>query len=452
MSLATRNLRRYIRDESGTALLASVLFVVLITGAGMATVMATSVNQNASNNVLTSKQAFYLAEAGLQHGKTFLTQNQSNWTTYASVTAQTLLPYTSLASTGGYRVTVQDGGGGSLLIRSTGTASGNAQTVVQSLATRINTAYTPRYAFMTGKDINMNVNASIQGTSGGVHANGELYIENSPTINTDATASGLYSLPYGTPTVGGASGGGTPLEPIPAIRPSDFYAYRDYLLASDGKVYDKNGVYVGSGAGGKGWYGWQYLASKQQWSIAGGKIWTICNNYLNGTFYVEGNAEISGDFNNSAWDATVIATGSINVDSKNINIKPPAPNGTFCNGSTTYHPETKDILFLAGGDIYISPPSNGKAQTFKGLIAAHEQIAVKGYSTTTINGALLAEDAATTSRVVEGDDYLGYCRCSATTGAMKIIYNGAADISNPTLQGGTGGTGTVNIMTWQVMQ
>jgi Tfp pilus assembly protein PilX len=441
-----RNIRRYIfQEESGTALLASVLLVVLITGAGMASVMTTSVNQNASKNVLTSKQAFYVAEAGLQHAKTFLTQNQSNWTTYASASAQTLLPYTSLASTGGYRVTVQDGGGDSLLIRSTGTASGNAQTVVQSLATRINTAYTPRYAFMTGKDIAMNVNASIQGTSGGVHANGELYIENRPTINTDATASGLYRITYGTPTVGGASGGGTPLEPIPAIRPADFAAYHDYKLASDGNIYDSTGKFAYSGTG----CGASCVAT---FATSGG--WTISGSdspFPAGTIFVVGDLTIKGDFGKSVSIITAIATGSITVSAKNINMRPPTSTDTFTSPAA-YHPETKDILLLAGGDIKISPSKNGTAQTFKGLIAAHEQIAVQGYSTTTINGALVAEDAATSSRVVEGDDYLGYCSCTATTGAMKITYNGAADISNPTLQGGTGGTGTVQLMTWQVMQ
>src|SRR5712692_9536517 len=130
-----RNIRRRLPEESGTALLASVMLVVLLTGAGMAAVMTTSVNQNRSKNVLTSKQAFYLADAGIQHAKTFLAQHQSNWNSYAAPQAQTLLPYTSLAGTGGYSVTVKGGGNGSLLLTSTGTAAGNAKAVVQSLMT-----------------------------------------------------------------------------------------------------------------------------------------------------------------------------------------------------------------------------------------------------------------------------------------------------------------------------
>jgi len=434
-----RNIRRYIREESGTALLASFLFVVLITGAGMASVMATSVNQNASKNVLTSKQAFYLSEAGIQHAKTFLTQNQSNWNTYASATMQTLIAYTSLGSTGGYRVTVKDGGGGSLLLNSTGTASGNAQSVVQSLVTRTAT-YTPRYAFITGKNIAMNVNALIQGTSGGVHANGQLYIENSPTISTDATASGVYNASYGTPTVGGVSGGGKPLETIPAIRPSDFYASRDYLLDCDGNVYDVNGVLKATGS----WNGWSYsgTCSAATWKM--GSTSTI-----NGSLYVNGDVVITGSVGTTAspWIVSIIATNSINVSSQNIAVRPPASTD-----GALYKAATQNILFLAGGDIYIHPPSNGSYQTFgtsasPGLIAAHEQIAVQGFSTLTTNGVLLAEDGATQSSLVSGDDYIGYCSCTATSGASKHNYSGA--IVNPTLQGGTT---AVQLMTWQVMQ
>src|SRR5713101_9265500 len=98
--MTERAIRRRLPEESGTALLASVMLVVLLTGAGMAAVMTTSVNQNRSKNVLTSKQAFYLADAGIQHAKTFLAQHQSNWNSYAA--PQTLIANTTLAGTGRY--------------------------------------------------------------------------------------------------------------------------------------------------------------------------------------------------------------------------------------------------------------------------------------------------------------------------------------------------------------
>jgi hypothetical protein len=410
-------------------MLASVLLVSLITGAGLAAMTMTSVSLNIAGNLLPSKQAFYLAEAGIQHGKMFLSQNRSNWATYASAQAQTLLPYTSLASIGGYSVTVQDGGAGSLLIHSTGTGAGNAQVVIKSLV--VPTFYTPQNAITTGKNLTINADATIVGTSGGVHANGNLVLVNSPTINGDATANGSYTA-AGSPTIGGISGGAQPLEGIPPIRPTDFYPVRDYLLASDGKVYDKSGVSQ-TMKGGK-WNGWTYSSST--WRMSSGSP-------NNGTLYVQGNVEIEGNpgqgITNQPWITSIIATGSITVIAKNINVRNPLPAD-----GTLYHPETKDILFLAGGDLKITAPaSGGNTQMFKGMLLAHEQFNVTGYSTTTITGPIVAEDAATQSTVVTGDNFFTFSNSYLDT--PTIVYDGT--VSNGTLEAPDG---SVKIMTWQV--
>jgi hypothetical protein len=422
-----RNFRRQIREESGTALLAAALLVVLLTGAGMAGVMTTSVNQNASKNVLTSKQAFYLADAGIQHAKAFLSQNQSNWKTYASASAQTLLPYTSLAGTGGYSVTVQDGGGGSLMISSTGAAAGDAQTVVQSLVTR----YIPRYAFVTGKNFRISAAASISGTSGGVHANGNLTIASSPTITTDATASGAYAV-TGTPSIQGTTGGGTPLEPIPVVQPADYYPYRDWLLASDGIVYDKNGQRMGSGT----WEGWTYEALERRWRMGN-------STPLNGTYYVQGDVLITGNKGQGVknpWIATIIATGSIDVEvGKKLTVRAPLPT----DGSL-YHPETKDILFVAGGDVEIDSESS-VTQSFQGIIIAYEQVAIEVDANLTLTGYVIAQDLATASDEVSGDSGI-FVSDSGFSKSLSLTYNG--DMAVPLQAGG----GLVQIMTWHVMQ
>lgn len=421
-----RNLRRHIREESGTALLASVLLVTLLTGAGMAAVMTTSVNQNVSENILTSKQSFYLADAGIQHAKIFLTQNQGDWNTYASAQAQTLLPYTALAGTGGYRVTVQDGGGGSLLIISTGTASGNAQTVIQSLVARSGTTYSPRYAFVTGQKFQFDAPASIAGTSCGVHANGNLTITSSPTISADATASGAYTV-TGTPIISGTTGGGKPLEPIPVIQPADFYAYRDYLLASGGNVYDKNGVLQATGT----WNGWTWDGPNNQWKM----------NYYSpphGTYYVQGDVKIKGDSTQGVtinpWIATIIATGSIDVEVlQNMTVRAPLPT----DGSL-YHPETKDILFLAGGDVEIGAAGPG-TQNLTGLIIAYEQVSFRDQTNIIFTGSVTAQDRAAVSTKVPGDSIIW------NTTYLSLTYNG--DMGFPLPVGGP-----VQLMTWQVMQ
>lgn len=425
-----KSLCRQIQGESGTALLASVLLISLITGAGLTAMAMTSVSLNIANNLLPSKQAFYLAEAGIQHGKSFLGQNRNNWTTYASAQAQTLLPYTLLASTGGYSVTVQDGGGGSLLINSTGTGAGNAQVVIASLVTPA--FYTPHFAITTGKNLTINVDASIVGSSGGVHANGNLVLVNSPIIYGDATASGSYTA-AGSPTIGGLAGGAKDLDGIPPITPTDFYSARDYLLASDGKVYDKNGVAQTMKQG--DWNNWQYASG----------VWTLSGNKgtINGTLYVQGAVNITATFSTGQgvpppWITSIIATGSITVSSKNINVRNPTPAD-----GTLYLPMTKDILFLAGGDLKITAPTNGNYQMFQGMLLAHEQFNVTGYSTTTITGPIVAEDGATQSTVVTGDNFFTYSNSYLDT--PTIVYDGT--VNNGTIQAVDG---SVKIMTWQV--
>jgi Tfp pilus assembly protein PilX len=428
-----RNLRRYMQEESGTALLASVLLVVLLTGAGMAAVMTTSVNQDRSKNVLTSKQAFYLADAGIQHAKTFLNQNQSNWNTYATTQVQTLLPYTALGQTGGYSVTVKGGGNGSLLLTSTGTAAGTATAVVQSLMTNTPSYIPAKYAFLTGKNLLVSANDSIQGTGGGVHANGNLTIMNSPTIAADATASGTYTN-AGTPSIGGTSGGSKPLEPIPAISPADnqthFYASRDYLLDCDGKVYDVNGVLQATSS----WNGWSYSGT------CSAATWTMnSSSTINGTLYVNGDVVITGAVGTTTtpWIVSIIAVKSINVSSLNIVARPPASTD-----GALYKAATQNILFLAGGDIFIHPQSGGTA-TFTGFLLAYEQIGVNGTSTLTINGTLLAADQATVCTVITANPYI---TGNTTTNAPKINY--AGNLVNAML----GTSGGVQVMTWQATQ
>src|SRR5207249_6698871 len=117
--------------------------------------------------------------------------------------------------------------------------------------------YTPHHAITTGKNLTSNADASIVGASGGVHANGNLVLVNSPIINGDATASGSYTA-SGSPTIGGISRGAKDPDGIPPITPTDFYAARDYLLASDGKVYDTNGVAQAVSKGQGDWNSWKY--------------------------------------------------------------------------------------------------------------------------------------------------------------------------------------------------
>ena len=130
-------IRRRLREETGSALLASFMLTVLITGAGLTAMTASSVALNKSRNLVNEKQATYMAEAALNHANLYLHQNIANWASYATTTTQTLIPSTSFAGVGSYTVTVKTAGatGGSqsaLLLTATGTGLNKAK---KSIAT-----------------------------------------------------------------------------------------------------------------------------------------------------------------------------------------------------------------------------------------------------------------------------------------------------------------------------
>jgi len=390
-------------------LVVGLMLIVVLMLLGTTAVMTSTTVMKISSNYKQNEQVFYLADAGIQHARVFLNQNQSNWDSYAYATAQTLIASTQLANIGTYTVTIQDGGGGSRRVSSTGNTSSNARAVVEALM-RLG-PYTPGSAITVGGDLTVSGNPTVSGTNGGVHANGDLSISGSPNITADATASGTYSA-SGNPTVGGTAAGGQSTETIPTVNPADFFSQRDFRLASDGKVYNSAGIE--QPMPGNKWNNWDFSGGK--WTLSG-------NSTVNGTFYIEGNTVISGNPGDSEdpWIASLIATGDIEISGNPV-VRPPNqsdPGGLFRDG-------TENLLFVAGRDLKI----NGNPQQgFQGIMAAHEQISASGNPT--LNGFIIAEDAEAISGTVTGN---------SIGGNMNITYNGG--MGNPF-------PGDVEMRTWQ---
>ncbi len=126
---------RLIKEESGIALITGLLILMSLTAIGLFATNATIVHQDISANLKASKQGFYLAEAGLQHARLFLIQHSDNWSNYASTPATPLIAATQLFNIGTYTVTVQDAGGGGLMVHSTGNTSGQTSIVIEALLT-----------------------------------------------------------------------------------------------------------------------------------------------------------------------------------------------------------------------------------------------------------------------------------------------------------------------------
>jgi len=383
--------------EAGSALLASVLLITLITGVGLATMTTTGASQNKARNLMNEKQAFYLADAGLAHSLKVLNQNIANWNTYA--TPQTLIASTALAGIGSYTVTIKAASGPGLLLTATGSAPNNASKSMSSLVTRGYSNY--GNAFITGQDLTISGSPTIDGTAGGVYANRNLTISGNPHITTNAEAVGTYTA-TGLPVVSGFAGGSQPTISVNNVDGMTYYTSGavDYYLKADGSVYDKNWV-LQSAAGTNLWNCWTPAPSANTWTLT-------CSTPPNGTYWVGMVAILQSDAGTAAtpWIATILSVDSIEVRSTTLYMRPPAPT----DAQGLYKPLTRNLLFVTSLDLKIVGTAT---QTFSGIARAYEQVSVSGAPT--LNGYIIAQDSASASPRVTAN---------VISGNMHLTYNG----------------------------
>jgi PilX N-terminal/Putative Ice-binding-like adhesive domain len=92
-------------NEKGFVLPLGLMFLAIITILGTTAVILTTTDLKIGSNYKSSVQAFYIAEAGINHAQGFLKQNISDWNDYTA--SQTLINPTTL-STGNYTITIED--------------------------------------------------------------------------------------------------------------------------------------------------------------------------------------------------------------------------------------------------------------------------------------------------------------------------------------------------------
>jgi hypothetical protein len=428
------------------------MMTVLITGAGLAAMTTSAANQSKITNVLIDKQAAYLAEAGLNHGKLLLHQNINNWGTYAAyTTAQSFVSSTPLAGVGSYAVTIKGVSGG-LLLTATGTGPKSAQESISTLATLEN-GNTLGKAFITGQSLLISGSPSFTGTSGGIHANGNLTISGNPVISSNAAqldveATGTYTV-TGNPTIQGYAGGSQPTLTINSLNASTLRDARDYYFhycynSGDGTyhgcVYDRSGNLKADVANGQEanfdgndcWEfttysysgGWSWSSRSWSWVYTPYTytpfIWTATCQPLDATYYVTGDVVIDGDdIGTSAnpWVTTILAAGSIKVTSANLVVRPP----TSDDGSQ-YKSLTQNLLFVANKDILITGNAN---QHFTGIMSAYEQVGISG-NPNVPNGYFLAQDVSNSATAYYGSNAVA---SNYISGNMTLAYDGKLDNS-----------------------
>lgn len=422
------------RDERGLGILAVlaliiVLDLLLLVAARLA---ATAIGSTFQDQSATS--AFHAAEAGLNHlmfavarnldydtGQQLPPDNDGNgrpdfgdqgergWVLARAAVSSDLLAMTS-GEAAFLKPDRADGTRGNVLYGIgyvPDRAVGRAVRVVKVVYTA---GIVPNVAVLTEGDLVINGNPTISGDRGSIHSNTNLSLSGNPNIANNATATGTYSA-SGNPTIGGVYGGGRPRMRMPTINLALFRPLADYELRSDGWVYAGQsgaagvpGTPLANTATGP-YRGWRRDSSSPvSWSLSG-------NTGYDGTYYIEGDAKISGNPGSVAtpWRASVFATGSIEI-----------------SGTPVMTAETDGFGLIAGGDLKIN---GNPQQSYNGALLAREQIAISGNPN--VIGYIIATNAASSSTVVTG--------ASTISGNVNITYNG----------GGPGIPGGITVDLWQ---
>ncbi len=161
----------------------------------------------------------------------------------------------------------------------------------------------PTYAITAGtKKVELKSNSAVLGSNGSVRANCDITLKNNVYVAGDVISAGVCTL-VGHPIVDGTVQSYAGEIDIPVLDPWALQDQAQYVLSSDGKVYDDEGNLVGEGELGP----WKFKGGKKKkWELKskGKKGSKECN----GIYFVETDVDISG---NVYGMATVISTGEI---------------------------------------------------------------------------------------------------------------------------------------------
>lgn len=294
------------------------------------------------------------------------------------------------------------------------------ETVDSQQITTTTTTSLSNPALLVNGDLTTSGNFTITGTSGSMHANGNLAINgNAASVSGSATSHGSFTANQNW-HAGGSQGGGRPTVNVPDVHASDYISYAGYKLTTVGGAGVVQTLVNGT------WTTCTTAACKSTgWSYSGGN-WSISGNSASSaTYYVEGNATVSGSPNGggSGKNATnlalsIIATGNITI-----------------SGTPKFTPENNaKIQFVTDKDLTISGNTDLDDTTnVEGQIMVREQISISGNPE--FQGRIIVQNSTSTGGIAT----------NTITGNPTLTYNGTLGaISTTTTTTTVGATTYVN--------
>jgi hypothetical protein len=388
------------QDERGMALVAVLLLLMMMSALGMALAVNGETETLIARNQIAGMQAQAAAEAGLNHAVEVATQYIFDWKSngFASidVAVDTVLTNADAGNLDGlamntpltisagfkaeYEVSVlddDDNGVGEdgdplndandvLVVRATGRAQDGTKVVLEALLSPRNLP-----AILTNGDLSLSGNASVEGSSGSVHANGGLTIDgDSVSVSGDVSSSGTLDCEDPCDQVDGTATEGAPEIAVPAVHASEYLDWADYILNDDGTMTDPSGTVLCVSTSKTSCNNWDWDSASGTWSINS-------NSVTAGTYYVEGHATVSGSPGSTKNPAeiSIIAEGSIEI-----------------SGSPKLAPDSPELLFVTDQDLKITGTIDtvGEAALVEGQMLVRGQATILGNAS--LNGQLIVED------------------------------------------------------------
>lgn len=410
--------KKWLGKEDGVALPITILILVVMGTLAVVATKWSSQDVKRTGKYYKTREAFYIAEAGVQQAIDLMNYDSTGNSPGAEVAAggfdnvlanfisnnSAKLTNVSFAN-GTYNVTVTDNDDNdgdiaddddnTLVITSVG-SKGDFSVTLEAIVTR--RLFKGENAITTEGNLGGNGSFTVGGTNGSIHSNSEVTISGgSATITQGATATGSCT---GT----GCVAGGVAPEDIPVIEPSDYLSYSDYILKSDGTIQEvsSGNIYSYTSPGGGHWSTSTTGDGDALFSglrLQSG-IWRASSSPIaDGMFYVEGDFSTTGS--PAGWQTTIIAEGYINFGGNADVANYKDPNDTA---------DIQNLFLVAGTDIEFSGnPSN----TIQGMMAAKEQLSISG--TVTLEGFLVAADVDTSESLVTSN---------TISGSLTVTYNG----------------------------
>ncbi len=412
---------KYLANESGFALgvtlMLMVVMVLLIVGA---TQMA-SQDITRTRIYKQNREAFYVAEAGVERAVNFFNYDGAGNSPGASANGfddeldGTTWPaaFTNTAlGTGNYTVTITDNDDNdgdvnddidhTVVLSSIGTRNG-VSTTLEAVINR--PTYDPTSAITTSGNLTGGGSFTVQGTCGSIHTNsGFNQTGVSGTVTQGTTASGSCS--GATCTASGAAE-----HPIPIVNPADFKSYAKYVLQNDGSILDQStgNTYTNSGPN------WSFITPGDGNALfgdisqnGGSGLWSMNGTDLaDGIYYVEKDPDPTVFDGNirvlntpDPFQVTILAEGYIDFGG----------NGDVVNYQGGPSPDIDELFLIAGTDLEFSGNPTNQVE---GMLFAGEQLSISG--NVDINGFVISANHADDENLVGPE--------SSISGSLTVTYN-----------------------------